>query len=273
MTQAINQIPPARPQKPLRQVVRQKLGVMHAVILRDIRSRFFNHGLGFLVVPLFPVGHVAILIAIYTLVGRNAPFGQDLKLFFATGLMPVLLFVYVSRFMSLSLMANKSMMAFPVVRALDIVLARAGLEFIGIVLSILIVTVILVSAGTNPYPVAPATALSGLLVVSVLAIGVGIIASVISAIYPFFAFVYALVIILLYLLSGAPIYLHIFPEKIVYILSWNPLFHAVDWIRSAYYLGHPVQVLDKVYLVGWALGSLAVGLAMERLFRAKILES
>ncbi|MEM7191163.1 MAG: ABC transporter permease, partial [Pseudomonadota bacterium] len=212
-------------------------------------------------------------IAIYSVIGRNAPFGDDLRLFFATGLTPVLLFVYVSRFMSISLLANKPMLSFPVVHVLDIILARAGLEFIGILLAVLIITVALVATGTDPFPIDPARALTGLAIVGVLAIGIGIIASVISAIYPVFSFCYALVIIVLYILSGAPIYLHSFPEEAVRILSWNPLFHAVDWIRSAYYLGHPLQVLDQTYLVGWAIGSLAIGLLLERLCRARVLES
>jgi ABC-type polysaccharide/polyol phosphate export permease len=251
----------------------RKINVMHAVILRDIRSRFFNHGLGFLIVSLFPVGHMAILLTIYSVMGRRSAFGDDLRLFFATGLVPALTFTYVSRFMSASLMANKSMMAFPVVRLLDIVLARAFLEFIGIVLAVLIMVIALVSLGSNPVPRDLSGALSAFFVTVVLALGFGITASVLSAIAPFFAMIYGFSMIIFYLSSGAAIYLHAFPEEVIYICSWNPVFHSVEWIRSSYYLGYPTQFLDKTFLIGYAFGSVAFGLSLERLLRPQILSS
>lgn len=269
---SIEQFEPQHVKTSFRNALWQKRCVMHAVILRDLRSRFFNHGLGFLIVPLFPVVHIAALLAIYAAVGRSVPFGDDLRLFFATGLTPVLTFMYVSRFMSVSLLANKSMMAFPVVRLLDIVLARAALEFVAILLSVLIMFVVLISTGTAPYPADPASALAAMAVVAVMAVGMGIVASVISAIWPIFAMVYALSMLPVYLASGGPIYLHSFPEEIIQLCSWNPLFHAVIWMRKSYYLGYPEQNLSEIYLIAWAVGSLAVGLVLERVLRRSVLQ-
>ncbi|WP_416409242.1 ABC transporter permease [Agrobacterium rosae] len=251
--------------------IARKLNVMHAVILRDIRSRYFNHGLGFLIVPLFPVAHVLLLLGVYKVVDRQAVFGDDLVLFFATGLIPVLTFIYVSRFMSVSVLANKSMLAFPAVRLLDIVLGRSVLEFVAIVMSMLIVLAILVSVGSNPVPRSMEDAALAILCVVVMSIGVGIVVSVITAIFPFFAMFYALFTAVVYLTSGAPIYLHAFPDILIYYCSFNPAFHAVEWVRAAYYLGYSEQYLSKTYLLEWACGSLAIGLLMERLLRRQIL--
>lgn len=255
----------------VRAALQQKLNVMHAVILRDLRSRFFDHGLGFLIVPLFPLVHMGVLITVYASIGKKTAFGDDLYLFFATGLMPALTFMYVSRFMSISLLANKAMMAFPVVRLLDIVIARAFLEIVGIVLAVALMISILYFVGSDPTPRDTGQALLAMGLVSTFAIGMGIIASVITAIFPVFAMVYGLSMVVYYLSSGAPIYLHTFPEQVVYYCSWNPVFHAVEWIRGAYYLGYPDQSLDKGYLVGCAFGSLAIGLLLERGLRKQML--
>jgi len=244
---------------------------MHAVILRDIRSRFFNHGLGFLIVPLFPVGHILVLLAVYQLTGRQAVFGDDLWLFFATGMVPALTFSYISRFMSVSVVANKGMLAFPAVHLLDIMLARCFLEFIGIVFSIAIIFIVLVSVGSNIIPRSPQDALFAMLAVSLLSIGVGTIVSVLSALWPFFPMIYSLSMVLLYLGSGAPIYLGNLPEQFIYYLSFNPAFQAVEWMRSAYYLGYPTQYLDKLYLIMYGLISLNIGLLMERVMKRNIL--
>jgi len=247
------------------------MNVMHAVILRDIRSRFFNHGLGFLIQPMMPVAHLLLLLTIYGVTGRQAVYGDDLYLFFATGLVPSLTFMYISRFMALSIVINKGMLAFPAVHLLDIVFARSVLEIAGMILSVFIMFVLISALGSNPYPADPVEALIAMSLTMILAIGIGIIASVISAMYPFFATIYALSTVCVYLSAGGPIYIQTFPEQVIYIASFNPVFHAVEWIRGAYYLGYPSQDLDKFYLVAWAFLSLAVGLAMERVLRKHIL--
>jgi capsular polysaccharide transport system permease protein len=173
--------------------------------------------------------------------------------------------------MAVSLISNKGMMAFPAVHLLDIVLARSFLEFIGIVISIIVIFIILISIGSDPYPLFPASALYAMLATALLAIGVGTIVSVIAAIFPFFALTYSLSMVIVYLSAGGPIYLHGFPSQVVYICSFNPVFHAVEWMRSSYYLGYPAQDLDVAYLLGWGIVSLAVGLLMERCLKRFIL--
>ncbi|WP_084268436.1 ABC transporter permease [Allorhizobium undicola] len=260
-----------RPRMSVAHAIQQKLNVMHAVIMRDIRSRYFNHGLGFLVVPLFPVAHMFLLLGIYSVTGRHSEFGDDLRLFFATGMTPALTFSYLSRFMSISLIANKSMMAFPVVRLLDIVLARAFLEYIAFTIALFIICIFLISSGSNPIPTYPAQALLGYFFSIVMGIGFGIIASIIASIIPVFTLIYGLSMAVLYISSGAVIYLHSLPEQALYLCSFNPVFHAVEWIRSAYYLGYPTQYLSKTYLICFSLGSVAFGLLFERLMRPYIL--
>lgn len=257
----------------IRVALQRKINVMHAVILRDIRSRYFDHGLGFLIVPLFPVAHMALLIAIYKVVDRQAVFGDDLVLFFATGLIPVLTFNYISRFMSVSVVANKGMLAFPAVRLLDIVLGRSILELVAIVISIIFVLVILIAVGSDPVPRSTQDAALAMICIALLSIGVGIVVSVISAIVPVFSMFYALFSAVIYLSSGAPIYLHAFPDIVIYFCSFNPAFHAVEWMRTAYYLGYSGQYLSKTYLISWAFGSLAIGLLMERSLRRYILNA
>lgn len=254
-----------------REALRRQLNVMHAVILRDIRSRYFNHGLGFLVVPLFPVGHALILLGIYQATGRGAIFGDDLVLFFATGLIPVLTFTYISRFMSTSIISNKSMLSFPAVHLLDIILARSVLEFVAIVLSIIFITVMLIALGSNPSPRSPPDAALALASITLLSIGIGLVVSVITAIVPIFSMLYAFFTVVIYLTSGAPIYLQMFPDEVLYYCSFNPTYHAVTWMRSAYYIGYPDHYFSKTYLLMWGMISLSTGLLMERLLRRQIL--
>lgn len=261
------------PTQPLLSVLREKRNVMAAVILRDMRTRFFNHGLGFLIVSLWPLAHMLILIAIYTLLGRTAPFGDSLPVFFATGLIPTLTFMYVSRFMSMSLVLNRPMLAFPVVKVLDIMAARAILEIIAAFLTLFFVFGILLLAGDNPFPRDPFQALYAYLSLILLSIGVGTIAGVITMFLQFFSTLYALFIILVYLFSGTLFVVSALPEAVAYALSFNPVLHAIEWIRLAYYEGYSGRLLDKQYLLIFGMTSLCLGLLLERMLRRIMLES
>lgn len=258
---------------PIISALREKRNVMTAVMLRDMRTRFFNHGLGFLIVSLWPLAHMLILLVIYTLLGRTAPFGDSLQVFFATGLIPTLTFMYVSRFMSLSIILNRPMLAFPVVKVLDIMAARAGLEIIAAFLTLFFTFLILFLTGDNPFPRDPFQAFYAYLALLLLSIGVGTIAGVITVFFNFFATLYALFIILIYILSGTIFVASALPEAASYPLSFNPVLHAVEWMRLAYYEGYSDRILDKEYLIIFGLTSLCLGLLLERMLRRIMLES
>jgi capsular polysaccharide transport system permease protein len=262
-----------RPKITIGAALREKRNVMTAVVLRDIRSRYFNHGLGFLLVAIWPLAHMLILLAVYGLLGRQAPYGDSLRVFFATGLIPTLAFMYVSRWMSLSLILNRPMLAFPVVTVIDIMAARAFLEITAAVLTLIFLFAILLFLGDNPYPADPYQAAYAYLASLLLALGFGSVAGVLVMFMPVFATVYALTMILFYLLSGTLFVPSALPEPIAYALSWNPVFQTVEWMRSAYYLGYSGKYLDKAYTLGFGMSSLCLGLLMERIFRRRMLEA
>ncbi|WP_312621645.1 ABC transporter permease [Agrobacterium pusense] len=250
----------------------EKKNVMKAVILRDMRTRFFNHGLGFLLVSLWPLAHMIILLGIYTVMGRKTPYGESLNVFFATGLIPTLAFMYVSRFMSLSLILNRSMLAFPVVTVVDIMVARAFLEVVAAALTLFFMFMILLALGNNPYPADPFEAVYAYLATILLAIGAGSLACVMVMFMPFFATIYALTMIVVYISSGTLFVAAALPESIAYILSWNPVFHAVEWMRLAYFPGYSDKWLDRTYIISFGALSLCLGLLLERVLRMKMLE-
>ncbi|WP_234905976.1 ABC transporter permease [Affinirhizobium pseudoryzae] len=254
------------------EALRSKRNVMTAVILRDMRTRFFNHGLGFLIVSLWPLAHMLILLMIYSLTGRRTPFGDSLYVFFATGLIPTLAFMYISRFMSLSLILNRPMLAFPAVTVVDIMTARAFLEVVAAFITLILVVAIIYAIGDNPFPWDLSEAVEAYFATLLLAVGVGVLAGVIVMFSPFFATIYALMMILVYIGSGTLFVISSLPDVLSTPLSYNPVVHAVEWMRVAYYPTYSTKILDKEYLIGFGMTSLFLGLLLERVLRGKMLE-
>lgn len=252
--------------------LRQKRNVMAAVIFRDMRTRFFNHGLGFLVVSLWPLSHMVIIIFIYQLAGRTSPFGEDIRVFFATGLIPTLAFNYISRFMSLSLILNRPMLAFPAVTVVDIMFGRALLEIVAAFITLAFFFLIMLGLGDNPMPYNIEEALYAYLATLLLSVGVGTLAGVIVMFFQFFATLYALLLILVYMGSGILFVAAALPAPLQYLLSWNPVLQCVEWMRVAYYPTYSDKLLDKTYVIAYGIIALFLGLLLERLLRWKILE-
>jgi capsular polysaccharide transport system permease protein len=253
--------------------LREKGNVMKAVMLRDMRTRFFDHGLGFLIVSIWPLVHILVLLLVSRIAGRTAPFGDSASVFYATGIIPTIAFMYVSRFMSLSVILNKPMLVFPAVTVIDIMAARAYLEIIAAFLTLVFVFTYLWLTGEDPFPYKPEQAVLCYLSTLLLAIGVGSIAGVITTFLPFFATVYALMMILVYMSSGALFVTSAMPDVIAIPLSYSPIVQCVEWMRTSYFETYSDRLIDKEYVVYFGMSSLFVGLLLERVLRRKVMES
>jgi capsular polysaccharide transport system permease protein len=101
--------------------------------------------------------------------------------------------------------------------------------------------------------------------------GMGMINAILAMAFPPWFTGYILLIIILYAASGVIFVPDALPEVARYYLSFNPVLHLVEWMRSAYYPAYGALVLDKTYLLAWALCLTFGGLALERLIRGRVL--
>ncbi|MFC2255174.1 ABC transporter, partial [Labrys portucalensis] len=78
----------------------------------------------------WPISHILLLIAIFSITGRAAPYGESVILFIATGTIPFMVFSYLSRFMMVNLVSTRPLLSLPGVRTLDVLIAGAILEIL-----------------------------------------------------------------------------------------------------------------------------------------------
>lgn len=254
--------------------LQSKRNAIWAVMLRDMRSRFFNHGMGFVLVPLWPLAHMGIIMAIraVALHGAVPPYGESSLTFYATGLIPTLSFVYMSRFMGYSLLTNRAMLAFPRVKILDVLFGRAALEFISSVITIALLMIILWILDANPFPIDLERAISCYFATIYLALGCGTLIGVLSMFQPMLMTVYQLSTIIVYVLSGTVFVPSSLPLSVGNALSYLPVTVCVEWMRTAYYESYSDRLVYIGYVLWFATISLLLGLSLERLLRRRVLE-
>ncbi|MGA0565028.1 ABC transporter permease [Ancylobacter sp. VNQ12] len=246
--------------------------VVIALMLREMRLRSVHSRLSYLLALLEPILQLAMMMGIFTIIGRRPEFGTSLLLFLGTGILPFFLFTHVSGRTTSAIRASGLVRALAPIQPLDIMLARALLETATLlVVAVLLFTVIYSMGVREALPIRPMLAIEGFAATALLAIGVGLINGVIGAFFRLWAVVYGVLSRSLIFLSGVFFVPDFMPPQIRYWLAWNPLLHGLEWFRSGFYLTYPTLTLDKTYLLGFGLASLLIGLALERVFRARLI--
>jgi capsular polysaccharide transport system permease protein len=238
--------------------------ILKALMLRDIRTRFFGHGLGYLIAVAWPLAHIAVLLLIYSFLGRVAPYGSSMTLYFATGLAPTMAFIYASRWIMLSAATNKPLLAFPIVKITDILFARGILEILSSALMAIILLATLAAFGIDVRPASAPQAVEAMCAALLLGLGIGFVNALIALLFPLWVTAYALIIIVIWMCSGVLFVPDALPEIGRQIVSWNPVLHAVEWMRVAYYGSYSSRTLDKTYLLAFGYGSVFISLAVIR---------
>jgi capsular polysaccharide transport system permease protein len=245
--------------------------VVFALMLRDIRTRFFGSGLGYLLAIAWPLSHILIVVAILVFADRVAPYGDNVALFVATGALPFMIFSYLSRFMMISVFMAKPLLAFPAVKLLDILIAAALLETLAACSVTLILIVIGWFVGLQVIPIDLVQAAYAFGAAALLGVGCGMLNGVIALAVPFWMTGYALIIVALWMTAGIFFVPDVLPEPLRWLISWHPVAQAIEWMRSAYYGDYQSVILDRGYLIAVGVGTLFAGLLLERTARGHLL--
>jgi capsular polysaccharide transport system permease protein len=245
--------------------------VLFALMLRNIRTKFFGNGLGYLLAIAWPLTHIIILVAIFTIAGRAAPFGDNTALFIATGVVPFQTFNYLARFMMLSVLRNRPLLTFPEVKVLDMLFASALLEILSACCVAIAVLVIAWFAGIDAMPRDIVQAAYAFGASVLLGLGFGLMNGVLVLAFPAWFTGYALVTILLWMSSGVYFVPDALPAAGREAIAWLPVTQLIEWMRSAYYEGYGGLILDRGYVIAFGLATAFLGLVFERAMRGYLL--
>ncbi|WP_336171244.1 ABC transporter permease [Ensifer sp. MJa1] len=240
-------------------------------MLRDMRTRFGRTHLSYLVAIAWPFTHLIVLVAIMAFVRKLAPMGGDPVVFVASGVLAYILCFYPARMMGMALEMNRSLFLFPVVRPIDVIVARGIIEFIT---SFIVVILLFLTAGllgVDLFPLDTFVFSSGIVAIIYFSLSLGLFNVVMASLFRMWNLVFAFSMLGMYITSGVFILPSSMPAHIREIMWYNPLLHSIEWIRSAYYEGYGDDMLSKSYFIGMGTVFLLLGLLGERFLRGKLL--
>jgi len=247
--------------------------VLHALILRETRTRFGDAKLGYGWALIEPVLHIALLSAMFSLLMHGQPpIGGNFFLFYYTGLIPYQVFVHTSTNMAYAITSNGALLNLPHVTTFDVTLARGLLEFTTDVLVAAILLIGLMAIGIASLPDDMWAPCAALLVTAALGGGIGFLNAVLTVLCKSWDKIWVQVTRVLYFGSGIFFVPGMMPDWVRDVLAWNPLLHAIDWFRAGFFGAYQPHWLDRSYVVGAAIVAVLAGLGIERGLRRRLSE-
>lgn len=241
-----------------------------ALILRDIATSNGRSALGYLWALLEPVAGIALLTLVFSLFFRAPPLGTNFPLFYASGLLPYMMYLSISGKVASAVRASKPLLAYPGVTFLDAIMARFLLETVTEVLVFaILVTGIVLGFGLNPYFDVPMV-LAGLGLAALLALGVGTLNCLLLSLYPLWERVWAILNRPLMIVSGAFFLFETVPQPWRDWLWWNPLIHVVGTVRSGLYPTYDTSYVSVLYVLAVVAVTFTAGLFFLRRYWREI---
>jgi capsular polysaccharide transport system permease protein len=125
--------------------------------------------------------------------------------------------------------------------------------------------------GADIFPIYPDQAIGAIFATIFLGVSLGIVSAVLIRIFKAWLVVLIVILIVMYASSGAFLLPTALPKSAQYWMTWNPLFHCVEWLRSSYYDGYGNDLMDRGYLMIFSIICLFFGLLLERALRRVLL--
>lgn len=266
------QLPPYRPIKH-RSGLKVMGAAFHALLMRELQTRFGGYRLGYLWAPLEVLFQVLIFLVIFgVFVERTLP-GMDYSLFLVTGMVPFRMFQTIATRALGAVEGNKGLLMYRSIRHIDVIIARSVLEFI-----IYFITSILLLVGLAFFDIY--SNLENLHIVLfcwitlfLFSFGIALIMMVVGFYGGEISKIIAILFTIVYLISGIIYPIHVIPEPYFSYLLYNPFIHNIELIRHAFAPNYPAYHIDITYFLKWTVAVNFLGLLMYKVVERDLIRS
>lgn len=244
-----------------------------ALMLREMSTVYGRSPGGYLWAILQPVAFIVLLSIAFSLYLRSPSLGTSFPLFYATGVLPFLLFNDISSKVAQAVRFSRQLLAFGALSWVDLLIARALLNVITQLVVFLIVMVGI--SFFEPMPGMPEIApiANGLAMAVVLALGVGAMNNFLFTILPLWQNIWAVITRPLLLLSGVFYTYEEMDANLQIFLFVNPLMHVTGEVRRGIYPTYGADYVSPAFVYAVGAGLLVGGLFLFQRFQDRLLDS
>jgi capsular polysaccharide transport system permease protein len=247
--------------------------VIKALILRETKTRFGDHKLGYLWALLEPLLFVTIFVGMYGLMGRGSISGMPMAQFMLTGVTPFFLFIKTMQQTLNAIDSNRGLLTFPQVTIFDLILARAILEIATMSAVFFLLILVYEAAGLRIKVQDPLKVMAVLGLLGMTGLGFGAVFAMLKPLFPSVRqIVDAVMGRPLFLSSGVFFTAEMMPASARELLLYNPILHMIEMLRSAFFVEFTSRYADPAYAIAFAAIVLCLGLLIQRALNVRVLQ-
>ncbi len=244
-----------------------------ALMLREMSTSYGRSPGGYIWAVAEPVAGIVFLSFVFEQVFQKPPIGMSFPMFYATGMVPFVMFNDLHNKVSQSLMYSKALLAYPTVTFVDALLARFLTNLITQVMIAYLVlggSMFLFEGRMN---VDMVEVLLGLAMVALLALGIGTLNAFLFSRIPALQQIWSVMMRPMFIFSCVMIMYDAIPQPFRGWLWWNPILHGVGAVRGGFYDTYDPYYVSPLYVLGVALSCMALGLLLLRAHHRDILSN
>ncbi len=264
------------PSPPLRRISRPQhfmaARTISALILREMTTSYGRSPGGYLWALAEPALGVALLSAIFSIGFRNPMLGTNFAMFYATGLLPFLMFNDLSTKTAQAINYSKQLLAYPRVTFIDAIAGRFILNFLTqILVSVIVFSGIALCFETRT-TLEWETIMSALAMTACFGLGIGTFNCFLMSMFPIWQRVYSILTRPLLLISGVIFTLEAVPQPYQNWLWYNPLVHIIGTVRAGFYNSYHATYANPTYVYAISILLGFFGLVFLRRYHRDIME-
>ncbi|AUM75247.1 ABC transporter permease [Paracoccus jeotgali] len=248
------------------------LRAIGALVMREMSSSYGKTPGGYLWAVLEPVGGIIMLTLIFSLAFRSPPMGTNFAIFYATGVVPFMLYNDIASKIAQALGYSRQLLVYPSVTFFDAIIARFVTNMIAQLLVVYIVFFGIVTVfDTRTDPDLPKIALS-ISMAATFGLGVGMMNCFLFNYMPIWQKAWAIINRPLFIISCVIFLFDSIPQPYRDYLWYNPLVHVVGQMRAGFYPSYHADYVSLSYVFGVSLTLIAVSLALLLRYHRDLLD-
>lgn len=247
-----------------------QLQVIHALILRETRTRFGQSQLGYLWALIEPLLWIGTMAAMYALGGSSGRTGMTMVGFIGTGIVTYELFRNCQSRVMVAVSSNMPLLFYPQVQPLDMMISRILLEY---ATWFSVFAIILGGEGLIRGDLDiddPLLVMVGLLLSGALGGSLGAVLCSLTTFSPSVERFAGALLRPMMFISGTFFALEDMPAQVAKYLLFNPVLHVVEVVRDAWYPTYTSTQVNLWYPLSWIVGLTFLAVTLERVVRPRL---
>lgn len=246
------------------------LRTIHALLLRESRTRYGRRSGGYVWALISPMIMLVVMMLVFSAIARPAGAGDSLIVFFLTAILPIFLVRGAVTRGGSAIRANRVLMHYPQVNAFEVITARTLLECLTYFIVLVLFVLIMFSFVGLPFTAwvdQPLGMLQAGGALFILCYGVGFLSSQIGRAFDPWNELTGPIGRILLLTSGLWFTLGSLPPDFLAIVKYNPIAHIVEWVRDVSIRDFRSDLYNPWYPVSVGVVFLFAGMFIDWLYR------